>query len=334
MVGHRSSALPMWVAMMLVLAGVASADPAEALPSTGCDGGGLEFGLSTLHFEHDEIPRTYHVHVPASYDDSVPTPLMLNLHSLVLGGSAIGLFRALSAQTERSEMGGYIVVEPSGTGENPSDPVSWNAGEACCNPPARAHVDDVGFVAEVIDRVFDQLCIDERRVYASGMSNGGYLSHRLACELPERIAAIAPIVGSFSPELVCSTGRAVPVLQITGELDNLVSRQASVDRWLDMNECGPGTDVTVDRDTTCTTHFDCRDGVEVRHCVVDEGAHCFFSNVDHVVLEDCPLRDGPLAQDMVWDFVSDYALPLPEPSATALGATALAILGSMVRRDP
>jgi len=304
----------------------------EPTPSAGCDAGGLGAGLHTFEFTHDGILRTYDVYQPESYDDSVAAPMMLNLHSLVTGGTAIGIFRLFSQQTARSESGGYIVVEPSGTGMNPDDPVSWNAGEACCNPPERDHVDDVGFVAEVIDRVFAQLCIDERKVYASGMSNGGYLSHRLACELPRRIAAIAPVSGSFSQELVCVDGRAMPVVQISGELDNLASRQASVDRWLGTNECGDATTEEVDRDMTCTTHTDCRDGVEVMHCVVDDGNHCFFSNAEHVILEECPLRDGPLAQDVIWDFVSDYALPVPEPSSTMLAATALAALSTMARR--
>jgi poly(3-hydroxybutyrate) depolymerase len=119
------------------------------------------------------------------------------------------------------------------------------------------------------------------------------------------------------------------VLQITGSNDNLASRQASVDRWVLQNNCGPETTVTVDFDTTCTTHTNCDDGVLVRHCVVAPGNHCFFSNFE--IQPECPVRpDGPLAQDLIWDFVSDYALvTVPEPSRNLVllgGSLLLALL--------
>jgi len=229
------------------------------------------------------------------------------------------------------------VIEADGTANEShlgSNVYSWNAGEACCNPPEAQDVDDVGYIVNVLGRVFETLCIDRRRIYASGMSNGGYMSHRLACEIPEYFAAIAPVVGSFSPELSCAGDGGMPVLQITGSLDSLTSRQASVDRWLLLNECGPETTVSIENDTTCTTHTNCKDGVLVRHCVVDGGSHCFFTNVDHSFLTDCPIRpSGPLAHDMIWDFVSDFALVTPVPEAGGslhLGTGTLA-LGLLAR---
>jgi polyhydroxybutyrate depolymerase len=271
--------------------------------------------------EFGGMERTFAVHVPAIHDNSVPSPVLMNFHSLLLGGPTLRrFFSTMSNQTVKSEEAGFIVIEADGT---PHDSrlgpgvYSWNAGEACCNPPEAMDVDDVGYVVSVLEEVFATLCVDRRRIYASGMSNGGYMSHRLACEIPEYFAAIAPVVGSFSPELTCANDGGVPVLQISGSLDNLASRQASVDRWVTLNECGPETTVTVENDTTCTTHTNCRDGVLVRHCVVDQGEHCFFTDAELSFMVRCPARPaGPLAHDMIWDFASEWALfkPVPDPA--------------------
>jgi polyhydroxybutyrate depolymerase len=310
----------------------------EPVPSAGCGASGLAAGYHEFVVDFDSIERTFGVHVPASHDNSVPSPVLMNFHSLLLGGpSARNLFSTMSNQTVKSEEAGFIVIEADGTANESqmgSGVYSWNAGEACCNPPEAQDVDDVGYVVSVLNQMLETLCIDRRRIYASGMSNGGYMSHRLACEIPEYFAAIAPVVGSFSPELTCADDRGVPVLQISGSLDNLASRQASVDRWVLLNECGPEPTVSVENDTTCTTHTNCRDGVVVRHCVVAEGKHCFFTNAELSFMTDCPVHpEGPLAHDMIWDFMSDWALvtPVPEPSLSRLLGAAVFALGVLAR---
>jgi len=325
-------------ALLLSMPAIGWADPLEPVPSAGCGRSGLAAGSHELVVQHDGIERTFGVHVPLVHDNDIPAPVLMNLHSLLLGGPSLrNAFSTMSNQTVKSETAGFIVIEADGT-PHPSDfgidAYSWNAGEACCNPQEARGIDDVDFVVSVLEQMLETLCIDRRRVYASGMSNGGYMSHRLACEVPGYFAAIAPVVGSFSPELTCSTVRGMPVLQISGSLDNLSSRQASVDRWLVQNECGPETTVTVENDTTCTTHTSCRDGVLVRHCVIDPGAHCFFTNAESSIMRDCPVRpDGPLAHDMIWDFVSDWALarPVPQPSGSQLLAAGVLVLGVLAR---
>jgi polyhydroxybutyrate depolymerase len=308
--------------------GIGWADVLDPVPSAGCGGTGLAAGYHEFVTEFDGIPRTFGVHVPASHNENVPSPVLMNFHSLLLGGPSLRrLFSTMSNQTVKSEEANFIVIEADGTphdSELGSNVHSWNAGTACCNPPEAQDVDDVGYAVNVLEQMLETLCIDRRRIYASGMSNGGYMSHRLACEIPEYFAAIAPVVGSFSPELTCAGDDGMPVLQITGSLDNLASRQASVDRWLLLNECGPETTVSVENDTTCTTHTNCKDGVLVRHCVVDQGNHCFFTNAELSFMTDCPVRPaGPVAHDMIWDFVSDYALVTPVPEAAPVPVPAL-----------
>ncbi len=322
--------------MIATSGAAASLDP---VPSAGCGSSGLAPGPHEFEVKFGGIDRTYGVHVPASHDNDTPAPVLMNFHSLLLGGPALRkYFSTMSNQTVKSESAGFIVIEADGTAHESSPGssyvFSWNAGEACCNPAEAQDIDDVGYVVHVLEEMMGALCIDRRRIYASGMSNGGYLSHRLACEIPDSFAAIAPVVGSLSPELTCTVDRGVPVLQISGNLDGLSSRQASVDHWVQHNACGPETTVSVVDDTTCTTHTNCRDGVEVRHCVVDPGKHCFFTNAELPFMTDCPTRpSGPLAHDMIWDFLSAYALatPAPEPTSGQLAGAVILTFGVLAR---
>ena len=274
--------------------------------SSGCGLGSLEAGTHAFTFDYGGLERTYEVHVPAIYDDNTATPLLLNLHPLVLGGQLHGIWTSESRQNVKSEEAGFIVLQPDGTGGL----ASWNGGDRCCSPASTEGVDDVGFIDALVRHTQAQLCIDERRVYATGMSNGGYLSHRIACEFPGRLAAIAPVVGSLSQELVCEDGRGVPVLQLSGREDSLASRQQSVDSWIDVNKCSDSTTITHQvGGVTCTTHDDCKDGAVVTHCIVDDGGHCSFSDADPQLSPGCAARDDITSQDLIWDFFSQWHLP-------------------------
>jgi polyhydroxybutyrate depolymerase len=107
----------------------------------------------------------------------------------------------------------YLVVYPQGF------LLSWNAGN-CCGPAMANGVDDVAFVAQMLDRLETDFDIDERRVYATGFSNGAMLAHRLGCALSDRIAAIAPVSGGIGlSDAECQPDRPVPVLEFHGTDD-------------------------------------------------------------------------------------------------------------------
>ena len=152
------------------------------------------------------------------------------------------------------------------------------------------------------------------------MSNGGYLSHRLACEAPGFIAAIAPVVGSFSEELVCTTVRGIPVLQVSGAEDSLPGRTASVDRWKSLNHCtGEGVETEIGEATCTTWSAGCTDDVEVTHCILPERGHCWFSDLERQLTPGCPPTEEVMnndgerrvfnSQDVTWDFLSRWTLP-------------------------
>jgi hypothetical protein len=114
--------------------------------SVGCGAGAFAAGTHPLTLMYGGLLRTYDVHVPENYDDNTATPLLLNLHPLVLGGGLHNIWTAISQQNVKSEDAGFIVLQPDGTGS----PASWNGGQACCDPAFTDDIDDVGFIDALV----------------------------------------------------------------------------------------------------------------------------------------------------------------------------------------
>lgn len=229
-------------------------------------------GLVTVM--HDGLPRTAWLHVPPGYDPSAGTMLVLNFHGFTSDAAQQML---LSEMNGASDARGFLVVYPQGVAR------SWNAG-ACCGTAWLDAVDDVGFVEALLDELSDELCIDPRRIYATGMSNGGFLSHRLACELSGTFAAIAPVAGVLGVEPEdCTPPRPVPVMHIHGTADPVVPYEGSltfasveetVARWRQLDGCSTNSSPLVDQgDAWCVSWSDCDEGAEVVRCTIEGGGH-------------------------------------------------------------
>jgi polyhydroxybutyrate depolymerase len=179
-------------------------------------GGAPSGGRHTLM--HDGIARSYVVRVPGGltrHDGAVP--LVLVLHG---GGGNAGYAESMTGFTAKAEKEGFIVVYPEGTGQFRKRRLTWNAGH-CCGPAMDWRVDDVGFIGALIDRLLVDYPVDPRRIYATGMSNGGMMTHRLGIELSDRLAAIAPVVATlFGDER--PPPHPVSALMINGLLDTSV----------------------------------------------------------------------------------------------------------------
>jgi polyhydroxybutyrate depolymerase len=156
---------------------------------------------------HDTRERPYLLHVPTTAT-SDGRPLLLELHGR---GIEAELFDRMTGFRRLADEEGFVVALPSAVGE------VWNDGR---NPTA-ARVDDVGYLAAVIDDAVTRVPIDDRRIYVVGMSNGATMAGRLACELPDRIAAIAQVAGTAAVDVVagCHGGHPLPVLQVHGSAD-------------------------------------------------------------------------------------------------------------------
>jgi len=166
--------------------------------------------------------REYRLFVPDSYDGKTRLPLMFNLHGT--GGDAAGQARD-SGMERLAQEEGFIVIGLQGF-QN-----SWNV---LLNDPNQ--VDDVQYTSDVLDDALQKVCVDERKVYATGFSGGARMSSRLACNLSERIAAIAPVSG-IRWTAPC-TGRAVPVVTFHGLADpqNTYAGMARADEWVESVE--------------------------------------------------------------------------------------------------
>ena len=211
---------------------------------------------------------------------------------------------------QKSDAEGFIVVHPEGTGV----PKSWNAGY-CCGPANSSGVDDVAFIRTLIDQLASELCIDAARVYSTGLSNGGFLSHRLACELADKIAAIGPVAGVLGIDN-CAPSRPVPVLAVNGTADPLVyynggngqkSVADTIAFWVATNQCTTMTQSFQNGDATCVTHGGCTAGADVTLCTIDQGGHQWPGG------ETLPLlgkkSDDLVATDAIWTFFVAHPRP-------------------------
>ena len=147
-----------------------------------------------LGFSYDGYERTYLLHLPTGYDGIEPLPLIIAMHGGL--GSADNL-QSQSGLSNKADSENFIVVYPEGVKGGVLNVRTWNAGW-CCGNSSSSNVDDVGFIDSLLDTLVDRYAIDTNRIYATGMSNGGFMSYRLACELSDRIAAIAPVSASMS----------------------------------------------------------------------------------------------------------------------------------------
>src|SRR5262249_5723606 len=129
------------------------------------------------------MSRTFIRQIPTGYTGKMPLPLVIDFHPL--GGS--GQSQKASTQWgSLADQKGFIMVWPDGVGS------SWNVGR-CCDPAQSQHVDDVAFTRAIIAQLGKEACIDPKRVYASGCSNGGGMAYKVACDAADVIAAVAPV---------------------------------------------------------------------------------------------------------------------------------------------
>lgn len=162
---------------------------------------------------HDDIIREYHVYVPNTYYSG--NPLLMNFH----GSGNTGLAQMFYGNfMEIADTEGFLILSPEGTLDTEGFS-HWNVGFA-----TDSNVDDVGFVDALLDSLYIEYSYDLKRVYSTGMSNGGFLSYLLACEMSNKIAAIASVTGSMTLGLPsnCNCMHPMPVMQIHGTTDPVV----------------------------------------------------------------------------------------------------------------
>lgn len=280
----------------------APVDPGSTVPPAPSEGCGsaaaYEPGTTASQISFGAGSRTFRIHVPPGYDPNVPLPVVLMFHG---GGGSGRQFEEVSADMDPiADREGFITVYPDGTGTLRT----WNGG-GCCGTAVAEDVDDVGFVRALLDHVETSLCVDQNRLFASGMSNGGILSHRLGCELADRLAAIAPVAGTDLTG-TCNPARPIAVLHTHGTADGHVpwdggegcgptvgidftSVPETIERWRTRNGCSTTKSVTFSQgDGSCETYAGCAEGADVTLCAVQGGGHSWPGGQPSADLVECP----------------------------------------------
>ena len=190
------------------------------------------------------MARPYDYDQPAGYDPSKPYPLIVLLHGFGANGFTQD---ALFGWAQLADDRGVFVAHPDGT-LNSGGSRFWNATDACCDDE-HSGVDDVAYLNAVVDDMEANFNIDTKRVFFTGHSNGGFMSHRMACDATARIAAIMALAGdNWLDPSKCNPSGPIAVLQVHGDADTLVpydgnaqalmpSAKASIGSWATKNGC-------------------------------------------------------------------------------------------------
>jgi polyhydroxybutyrate depolymerase len=174
---------------------------------------------TTRSFSFDSVNRQYILYVPPMYDGSVAVPFVMALHGL---GDNMNNFKGINFKSI-ADTANFIFAIPQALVDGLSGSTAWNSGAGAVGITLNPTVDDVGFLNALMDTVAAEYNIDQQRLYATGFSMGGFMSNRLACELNNRIAAIASVSGTIGGGLNCQPGRAIPVAHFHGTADGTVS---------------------------------------------------------------------------------------------------------------
>jgi polyhydroxybutyrate depolymerase len=273
--------------------------------------------------QHEGLTRMYRIHVPSQYDPATPTPLILAFHG---GGGSMDYMAKdkYYGLISKSEKEGFVVVFPNGFSKLKSGKfATWNAGR-CCAGARDENIDDVGFVKVVIEEVMNQLNIDHSKIFATGMSNGGMMSYRLACEMSDTFKAIASIAGTENIDQ-CGPSQPISILHIHAQNDTHVlfhggagkdafkdqtkvtdftAVPETISRWVKRNHCDPTPQRVLEKEGVyCDLYSHCDGNVEVKLCVTSSGGHSWPGGFK--LRGDEAPSTAISANDEIWNFVKD-----------------------------
>lgn len=262
------------------------------------------------------VERTYVVRTVGTRTGNAQLPLVLVLHG---GGGNAANAENMTGFTAKARKEGFIVVYPEGTGRLRDKLLTWNARH-CCAYAMKNDIDDVGFVSALIDELIRRYPVNARRVYVTGMSNGGMMAQRLGRELSGKIAAIAPVVATvFGDEEI--PAHPVPALFINGMLDENVPWQGGppggrgargwdgtptqpalkqLEFWARANGCKPTPDKQ-ENTKWITWRSSCPPAAPVVLYLLKDNGHAWPGGQPGSRRGDAP-STALNATDLIWDF--------------------------------
>jgi polyhydroxybutyrate depolymerase len=267
----------------------------EPEPAGDCPTTVLAAGDSTRTLTVGNVTRTYVLHVPNTYTGDARVPLLFDFHGLGGNGQQQRNGSSFVAATQSDSA---ILAFPSGTSDGSGN--GWNVGTCC------ASGDDVAFTRAMVTDISGLACIDSKRIYATGFSNGGGMSYKLACEAADIFAAVAPASFDLAEDNVddCQPSRPISIVAQRGTNDFAVpfeggptpvtnrivflGAQATFDTWSELNGCTAAAQAI---GNNCTQITGCEEGTENTLCVIQGGGH------------------QPGVASTLWPILREYTLP-------------------------
>lgn len=306
---------------MLFLVGLACARTRNLPSPTLTAQTNLPVGESTHTLTHYGIERNYTLYVPSSVNWTQPVSLVFVFHGGT--GNAESAIR-MSGFNKIADQNGFLVVYPNGTGRLSDEKLlTWNGGD-CCGFAQEKNVDDVGFVRAIVTELQSRAIIDTKRIYATGMSNGGILSQRLACEAADLFAAVAPVAGTlnFSP---CTPSQPISVIEFHGTADqhipyaggvgpeslvdvDFASVQDSVNFWVTANACASQPQSNSFEDIQHDVWTGCSASTSVELYTINGGGHAWPDGEAGRVDADPPTQSISASQ-LIWEFFAAHPKP-------------------------
>ncbi len=264
------------------------------------------------------LTRTYYVHLPVSYNGQQAVPLVLAFHGSGATGESFARQSHLNATADE---GGFIAVYPDGYEEQ------WADGRGT-TPPEQDGVDDVAFVSALIDKLTNELHIDQNRIYVAGFSNGGIFAQRLACELADKITAMVSVSGTMAANISeqCQPARPVPTLLFMGTDDPSVpfaggevdgnqgidlSAAETIQQWVLHNGCSatPWTTqapsaVNDGNEVFRTQYSPCKDNADVVLYTIEGGVHTWPGGSESQQI--ARMNNHLDASQIAWDFFRQH----------------------------
>ncbi len=317
-------------ALLIVMAVASSSTPALATNFAPVASGTCSptrphaSGTSVQTITTSDGPRSYRLHVPASYTGDSAVPLVVDMHGATSSAAAQEFYSAFSP---KADLEGFIVVYPQGLTTSAIPYTHFNAWMLAAPEP-----NDLGFITTILDLTEAQLCIDPARVFSTGMSNGAIMSVRLACSLSSRIAAIAPVAGAYyppdatniNPSETCPDTTPVPMIAFHGvadsvvpfngglggvsgttnfrlPLDNNTPAEDVIADWATHNSCTGGRQESpVSSEVRLVQYVSCQLGAIIQLYAVDPGGHTWPGAIDNPSLGYTTHQIS--ATDLIWAF--------------------------------
>ncbi|MFC4159936.1 alpha/beta hydrolase family esterase [Chitinimonas lacunae] len=291
-------------------------------------------GDHEISLVHQNVTHRFQVHVPRRVGQTSPAPLLLSFHG---GGGTAAAGEAVTQLIPFSDSKGFVLVEPEGYDIANTGVRTWNAG-ACCGPAVTRQIDHVGATAAFLDLIQRKLMIDPKRIYATGHSNGGMLAYRLACELSDRIAAIAPNAAFLMNQdlaqnpprtlFACQPKRPVPVFHMHGLSDACAPFNGGVGHtdpsirppvsyginlFRQLNRTSPASTISYQRGATTCETWTGLTGADVTLCTSAEAGHVWPGS-DLYRWETRQNCGGNKTEDLdansaLWSFMLAHPLP-------------------------